>query len=453
MGALGGAAPPRVAVGIDPSRAALQIATLSPSGERRRERRVPLSPAAVGQLEEVLAGEPAVIAMEGAHATGQLFLLELLARRHDVREVHPLASKRFREALTEDHTDAKDAAGLALLARWKGDLPAVRFSEAQASWKRVARLRGRLVRDRTRYANRLHACLSETYGAAYKGLFPKLLAQKALRFFSRYPTLNDALDGGAAVRAQVGDAAWAGLEGAGRWREGPYLRCLGAEVRALAAQVLALKERAAEVERAMAAVQAAEPARRAEVARLLTLPQAGLTTAATLVGETGDPVRFGGDANRYVAYCGLAPAVHQSGAGGPSGRPRRRYNRQLKRAFLFLALNQVRADPRARAYYQRKRREGKGHWPALRCLARHLCRIAFRMLSRGLTYREATGTAGPPAPHVPLGLAEPNAGQLAATEVAAPRPDVRDVPFSVNLVSEPTSPTPAPATPGTDALT
>src|SRR5215212_252970 len=67
---LGGAAPPCVAVGIDPSRAALQIATRSPSGERRREHRVPLSPAAVGQLEEVLAGEPAVIAMEGSHSTG-----------------------------------------------------------------------------------------------------------------------------------------------------------------------------------------------------------------------------------------------------------------------------------------------------------------------------------------------------------------------------------------------
>jgi hypothetical protein len=62
------------------------------------------------------------------HATGQLFLLELLARRREVREGHPVASKRFREALTEDHTDAKDAAGLALLARWEGDCPTVRFS-------------------------------------------------------------------------------------------------------------------------------------------------------------------------------------------------------------------------------------------------------------------------------------------------------------------------------------
>jgi hypothetical protein len=80
-------------VGIDPSRAALQIATLSPSSEPRRERRVPLSPAAVGHLEDVLGGELAVIAMEGSHSTGQLFLLELLAHQHDVREMHPVASR------------------------------------------------------------------------------------------------------------------------------------------------------------------------------------------------------------------------------------------------------------------------------------------------------------------------------------------------------------------------
>jgi hypothetical protein len=39
-----------VAVGIDPSRAALQLATLSPSGERRREHRVPPGPAAAGRV-------------------------------------------------------------------------------------------------------------------------------------------------------------------------------------------------------------------------------------------------------------------------------------------------------------------------------------------------------------------------------------------------------------------
>ena len=109
----------RVAVGIDPSRAALQIALLSPHGDERRERRVPLGPAAVDVLGEVLAGEQAVIATEGSHSTGQLFLLELLARKYDVRETQPFVSKRFRQALSDDHTDQKDARGLAQLASWE----------------------------------------------------------------------------------------------------------------------------------------------------------------------------------------------------------------------------------------------------------------------------------------------------------------------------------------------
>jgi transposase len=58
-----------------------------------------------------------------------------------------------------------------LLAHWKPDLPAVRFSEEQAVCKRLSRLREQVVQDRTRYVNRLHAGLSETYGAGYRQLF------------------------------------------------------------------------------------------------------------------------------------------------------------------------------------------------------------------------------------------------------------------------------------------
>jgi transposase len=375
-----------VAVGIDPSRAALQVASLSPRGAERRERRVPLGPAAVAAIEAVIGAGDAVIAIEGSHSTGQLFLLELLARRHDVREVQPVVSKRFRQALSEDHTDRKDASGLALLARWKPDLPPVRFSEAQATCKRATRLREQLVRERTRYANRLHDALSETYGAAYKGLFPDLLAKKALRFFASYPTLNDALDAPGEVAAELGQAAVERLERAGRWREGPYLEYLQTEVRALAAQVLVLKDRVAELDRALASLPMP-----AEVGLLQTVPGIGLTTALTIVGDTGDPTRFR-DAHRYVAYCGLAPATHQSGASGPTPKPRHRFNRHLKRAFLLLALAQVRWQPEARAYYDRKRAEGKAHWSALRCLARQLCRIVFRMLTRSRPY-EAPSTS------------------------------------------------------------
>jgi transposase len=379
----------RVAVGIDPSRAALQIALLSPHGDERRERRVPLGPAAVDVLGEVLAGEQAVIAIEGSHSTGQLFLLELLARQYDVREIQPFVSKRFRQALSDDHTDQKDARGLAQLASWKPDLPPIRFSEEQATCKRLARLREQLVGDRTRYANRLHACLSETYSAVYKPLFSDLLANKALDFFAKYPTLNDALEAADEIKVLLGEQAWSSLHQAGRWHEGLYLECLRAEARALIAHLHALKERVAKLDRQFDKLTA-QPA----VAVLLTLPGVGLRTALSIVGDTGQPARFR-NAHHYVAYCGLAPAQHQSGGGGPSPRTRQRYNRHLKRAFLLLAFSQIRWSDQARSYYERKRATGKNHWAALRCLGRQLCRIVFRMLTTNRPYRPDTSVASP----------------------------------------------------------
>lgn len=373
----------RVAVGIDLSRSALQMALLFPQEDKPRYERAMLGPAAIKAMERLLDGHEAVIAIEGSHSSGQLFLLELLECGYDVREVHPFVSKRFREALTEDHTDEKDAGGLAFLGLWKRNLPPVRFSQEQASCKRLSRLRDRLVRERTRYLNRLHACLSETYGAHYKGLFYDLSAKKALRFFHQYPSINDALTDDPDVPLQIGIQAWERLNHAGYWRESSYLQCLRAEVRALAAHILGLKDRVHELEQEMAKLPPSS-----EMSLLLTMPQVGTTTAMSIAGHSGDISRFGGNVHRYVAYCGLAPRMYQSGAGEATGRPRNRYNRYLKRTYIFLALNQALFNPRARDYYQRKRREGKGHWAALRCLARHLCRIVFRMLIRTEPYQE-----------------------------------------------------------------
>lgn len=379
----GGTTQRRVAVGIDPSRVALQMSLLSSDGDKPRSKRVALGPGAVKAVEKLLQGHQAVIAMEGSYSTGQLFLLELLERHYDVREIHPFVSKRFREALTEDHTDETDANGLAFMGLWKQDLPPVRFSEEQAVCKRLSRLRDRLGRDHTRYLNRLHACLSETYGASYKRLFQDLSAKKALRFFQDYPTINDAIAGDPEVPLQIGKEVWERLKRVGCWREGTYLMCLRTEVRSLAAHILSLQERISEVEREMAKIPAS-----LEQSVLLTMPQVGLITAMTIVGNTEDISRFGGNVHRYVAYCGLAPRRHQSGASESEGRARRRYSRYLKRAYVLLAFNQIRANPQAREYYTRKRREGKGHWAALRCLARHLCRIAFRILTKRKTYQE-----------------------------------------------------------------
>ena len=53
----------------------------------------------------------------------------------------------------------------------------------------------------------------------------------------------------------------------------------------------------------------------------------------------------------------------------------------MKQAFLQLALTQLRLNPESRAYYERKRREGKPHWVALIALARQLCKKVYKLMA------------------------------------------------------------------------
>lgn len=374
----------RVAVGIDPSRSALQIALLFPERESPRSHRLPLEPASVNKLEELLAGRKATFAIEGAASAGQLFPLELLSQGHDLREVHPKVSKNVREMFTEDHTDKKDASGLAYAVRFVPSLPSIGLSSEQAAAKRLSRLRERLVRDRTRHINRLHACLTETYGAVYHQFFRELSSKKALRFFKQYPSLNDALANPEEVRSKIDDEAWQAVETVGQWTDGVYMRVLRREVAVLVDVILELKRQVDEIEKEMEA-----PPWGRDIEVLASMPGLGTIIAGTILGNTGDLSRFKNQ-DAYAAYCGLAPASWQSGASETRSKRRSRYNRHLKRAFLCLALTQIRVSPKAREYYGRKRKEGKTHWAALRALARQLCRIVFMMLARAQPYSHQT---------------------------------------------------------------
>jgi transposase len=57
-------------------------------------------------------------------------------------------------------------------------------------------------------------------------------------------------------------------------------------------------------------------------------------------------------------------------------------DRQLNAALHIMAITQIRHQTEGRAYYQRKRAEGKSHKEALRCLKRRLCDVVYRTMIR-----------------------------------------------------------------------
>jgi len=118
---------------------------------------------------------------------------------------------------------------------------------------------------------------------------------------------------------------------------------------------------------------------------LTSMPGFGVRTAARVLLEVGDGTSFP-TSGHLAAYAGLAPVSRISGTSIRGERPPKGGNKHLKRA-MFLAAFASLSDPTSRAYYQRKRDQGKRHNAALICLARRRCDVLFAMLRDGTTYQ------------------------------------------------------------------
>src|SRR5690606_9143687 len=111
---------------------------------------------------------------------------------------------------------------------------------------------------------------------------------------------------------------------------------------------------------------------------LTSMPGIGVRPGARILLEVGDGSSFP-TSGHLAAYAGLAPVTRRSGTSIRGEHPARGGNKHLKRAF-FLAAFAALKDSASRAYYDRKRSEGKKHHAALICLARRRCDVLYAML-------------------------------------------------------------------------
>ncbi|PRY46353.1 transposase IS116/IS110/IS902 family protein [Umezawaea tangerina] len=117
---------------------------------------------------------------------------------------------------------------------------------------------------------------------------------------------------------------------------------------------------------------------------LISMPGIGVRTAARTPLEIGDASGFA-SSGHLAAYAGIAPVTRSSGTSIKGEHPARTGNRKLKRAF-FLAAFAALHDPTSRAYYDRKRAEGKKHNATLIRLARRRCDVLYAMLRNRTHY-------------------------------------------------------------------
>lgn len=289
-------------------------------------------------------------------------------------------------------TDAKDAFVIADQARMRNDLGLLRpGDEIAVDLRTLTGRRTDLVCDRTRQINRLRAQLLEIFPALERTL--ALTNRGPVLLLTGYQT-PAALRRSGAKRIETwlrnrkvknaAAIAAAALEAAvGQQTSLPGENLAAAMVARLAKGVIALDEEIAELDALIEARFREHP--HAEVIR--SLPGMGALLGAEFIAATGGAMDAFGTPDRLAGFAGLAPVPRDSGRVSGNMRRPRRYHRGLLRAFYLSSMASLRTCPASRAYYQRKRDEGKGHKQAVLALARRRANVLWAMLRDGACYQ------------------------------------------------------------------
>lgn len=144
-------------------------------------------------------------------------------------------------------------------------------------------------------------------------------------------------------------------------------------VRELAREALAARDRLGAVDKAIEERLARHP----DAALIRSLPGMGATLTAEFIALAGSIARFR-SADGLAAAAGLAPVLRQS---GKSRAIRRAHggDKALKRVLYQAAFTSLGA-PDSRAFYDRKRAEGKRHHQAVIALARRRVNVLWAVL-------------------------------------------------------------------------
>jgi len=382
--------------GIDAGKGHHHVVVVDGEGRRLLSRRVANDePGLDAVIGTVLAqAENVTWAIDLADGPAALAITLLLERGQQVLFLPGIAVNRISDAYKgEGKTDAKDAAVIADQARMRRDLRELRLDDTSiAELRMLTTHRADLAADRTRTINRLRIRLL--------GIFPAL--ERALDFTNRGPlVLINRFQTPAALIAT-------GQEELERWLRSQKVRhadkLANAAMRAAEAQHVRVpgEAMAGELIARLATIVIELDRQLTEIDKLIadrfhghphakvisSMVGIGDLLGAELLAATGGGLGGFASADHLAGYAGLAPTPRDSGRRvGNLHRPKR-YNRQLQRVFYASALISIQRSPASKAFYDRKRADGKRHSQAVLALARRRVNVLWAMLRDGCPYEE-----------------------------------------------------------------
>lgn len=110
------------------------------------------------------------------------------------------------------------------------------------------------------------------------------------------------------------------------------------------------------------------------------MPGMGPLSGAEFIACTGGDMDALGSPVRLAGVAGLAPVPRDSGRISGNMRRPHRYHRRLLRVFYLSAQIAARFCPTSKAFYDRKRNEGKSHKQAILALARRRLDVLWALI-------------------------------------------------------------------------
>lgn len=321
----------------------------------------------------------------------------------DVAQIPPKRFRQVAETYGEGKSDAKDAFIIADAARSTPrnvELLGSR-SDAIAAIRVVTSCRDDAVHERTRTYNRLHDLINQVCPPLER-LFSgqRLHGELATRIFARYGGPHGLRRAGRSRASKwAGSLKWHRSDGPAKIAEAfdaigtqtvdmPGTDAIERQIKRLATRAIELEAEERSLNGELERLSSLVP----EVSLLRSVPGIGAVYGATIVAEIGDVTRFGRP-SRLASYAGVAPVREESGTSVNRNRRRKGGNRRLKNAVIRSSECSVLHDEAARAYYDRKRAEGKSHRQAIRSLARRRIDLIYALLRDGTLYEPSSGRA------------------------------------------------------------
>jgi transposase len=391
-------------LGLDVGKVGHHGCGLDLSGERVFDRELPQDEAALRDVITTLQdghGRVLVI-VDQPNTIGALPVAVARDCGADIAYLPGLAMRKAADLYPgQAKTDARDAFVIADTARtMPHTLRTVdRESDVLANLKVLAGTDEDLAHDITRAINRLRSLLLQIHPALERVFKGTVLTRTiVLDLLIRYR-------GPAGLRA-------AGKSGVKRWAKNHTRKDPSALIDAIfdalaeqtvtvpgseasesvvprhAARIKALKAERKEIE-----AEAEELADSLPLLQVLTsMPGVGVKTASQILLAVGDFSAFK-SAGHLAAYAGIAPVTRRSGTSIRGEFPSRAGNKRLKSALFHSAWVASCHDSLSKAYYDRKRAEGKRHNAAVMCLARRRLNVLFAMVKAGAFYETRTPVA------------------------------------------------------------